>query len=388
MSNNSIHFIWHIHQPFFIPEDELNWRISSSYIPLIDALSERNIACSINITGDTLRRIAALSPPFINLLKDYLNKTTSIMLGSAACHPSLPWLSRSSAKAQVRFDREVKELLGFPFCDVFWPTELAWSMRVGHLARVEGYRAVIIDSESRDALNQIPMWKASSSGLEPITHNYRQMGSYSKIITTIPIKGKEESICLWVREHQLSDALIKLMIGEEESSKSHLDHFINEISKCSLKAFDPQSPLIVANDVERFLPNSLSRFLDLLDGLCESNVCLCSYNDLDDSSKFIETEYVPASTMEGNDSMWTSTLDDRLCNIHLTQITQEIESLFDVLYPIGSEQKIIRQKLIEVQDSSLYFWHYITRVRAAFFAEIIHLENLVEKYREINASKD
>lgn len=102
MKKKKIHLVWQVHQPFFIPEKELIWRVNSSYLPLIDALKQRKVPFSLNITGGTLERLSKSCPTFISELKVCIKKGIFTFLGSAAYHPILPFLPTASLKAQLK----------------------------------------------------------------------------------------------------------------------------------------------------------------------------------------------------------------------------------------------------------------------------------------------
>ncbi len=381
MNSPSLHLVWHIHQPFFIPEDEVRWRFDSSYIPLIDALSERKIPCSINITGSTLRGASKLCPEFVDILRDYLGTTRSVLLGSAAYHPILPWLTTKSALAQIRLDRNVKQGLGFSTGDIFWPTELAWSTRVGILAAAEGYKFVVIDSASRDFANQLPQWKEGERGLLPFSKGTRKLGVSSQIRVRVPSSGDSKPIVLVVREHSLSKAFLEYLSSDQRDLNTELGPFLEEMEKVRIRFLNPRSPLVLAEDVERFLPNSLPRFLDFLDELIGHGVSFLSFTDFNLSAPIIEHKYVPASTMEGDESIWMASVDDMWFRAYAAELSTSVESLFDITNVSSEIESTIVETLLRIQDSSFYFWHYISRARAPFYREARVLEELIKKYQ-------
>ena len=149
MTQQRIHLIWFFHQPFFVPDDEILWRINSTYLPLIDALTSRGIRFSLGLTASLLERSAILYPRFVEVLQKGAATGNFSLMGTTAYHPVLPWLSGKSARAQILVDREVKARFNLPRAKVFWPTELAWSTRVGTLAAEFGYDTVVVDSSAQ-----------------------------------------------------------------------------------------------------------------------------------------------------------------------------------------------------------------------------------------------
>jgi len=265
MSRYRLHLIWFLHQPFFVPDDEILWRIDSTYLPLIEALGDRSIKCSLGITGSLLERCARLRPDFIAALARTIEDERIMLLGTAAYHPILPWLSARSARAQIFLDRQVKAQLGLPVAKVFWPTELAWSMRVGALAVEFGYEAVVVDNCSRDAANLPPQWRSSPDGLSPVVEIEQPLGIAAKIETEVHCANAPSPITLWVRERALSNALLEAMYSEEENDERHFKVFSAALESTFSRAIDPTAPLVLADDPERYLPNRLARLLGLLD---------------------------------------------------------------------------------------------------------------------------
>jgi predicted glycosyl hydrolase (DUF1957 family) len=374
MIPTNIHYIWQIHQPFFIEDEEVNWRIHSTYIPLVDALIDRNIPFSLNITGSTLDRIATLCPEFITEIREKIQSGMITFLGSAAFHPILPWLPTKSALAQIHYDREIKNRLDLKVCNAFWPTELAWSTKAGFCAISCGYDYVVIDSCSRDLIDRVPMWQNDGVGLKPVKETLDRLGNTSKLKTHISLSNEQKPLTCLVRERGISNEILKQMIGEEETASIHLENVLNSIEFAKNKALDPKTTIIIAEDAERFLPNYLTRFLDLLDEFQSHGINFTTLNEVVENGKTIETEHIPASTMEGDDRMWLMSVDDYWFRSYLEQVTLEAERKIDFLDPPSEKEEMIRNKLLSIQDSGFYFWHYVSRTRKPFYDVIFDVE--------------
>lgn len=378
MSRCRVHFIWFFHQPFFIPDREILWRIDSTYLPLLDALRDRSIKCSIGITGSLLERCATLRPDFILELARAIDENRISLLGTTAYHPVLPWLSSRSARAQILVDQEIKARLGLPVSKVFWPTELAWSMRIGALAKEFGYESVVIDSSSRDAADLLPRWSDTGHGLHPVVEFDQCPGTASKMETQIGSDSSGSSLQLWVRERALSNVLLNVMHSDDEDERSHFQFFSAALHAVQGLAVDPGAPLIIADDAERFLPNGLARFLDLLDSARDASIDFSSAKELDERPCDKKIGYVPASTMEETEAMWLATIDDAWYRRHLTHLTERVEARFDLLKPGTADEHHIRTKILRAQDSSFYFWHYVSRTRRDFYADLLEVERWLD----------
>ena len=378
MSGYRLHLIWFLHQPFFIPDDEILWRIDSTYLPLIDALDQRSIKCSLGITSSLLERCARLRPDFIAALAQAIRAERIMLLGTAAYHPILPWLSGRSARAQILVDREIKAGLGLPASKVFWPTELAWSMRVGALAIEFGYQAAVIDNCSRDAANMMPRWRSEPDGLRPVVEIDQPLGTASKIEIEIGSGTARSSLSLWVRERALSNSLLKAMHSDDEDERHHFTTFAAALEPAFSRAIDPTAPLILADDPERYLPNGLARLLGLLDSAISARVEFVSPQEFVSTPCQHHLSYVPAGTMEESDRMWSATIDDLWFRRYLDHLTDRVEARFDLLRPATEKEHDIRNKLLRAQDSGFYFWRYISRTRRDFYSDLLEIEQWLD----------
>lgn len=378
MTRRRVHLIWFLHQPYFIPDDEILWRVDSTYLPLLDAIDDRSIRCSLGITAALLQRCATLRPDFIEMLSKAVTKGTIVLLGTAAYHPILPWLPTRSARAHIYIDQMVKAELGLQTERVFWPTELAWSTRVGALAVDFKYEAVVVDSYARDAADITPQWQSGPQGLLPIVAIEPRPGSSSKITTTITDGTKQQPLTLWVRERSLSNAFLEAMVSEEEDERQHLVRFITALDAARARAMDSKAPVILADDAERFLPNGLARFLGLLDSALEASIDFVSPQEFMSLPSVTHVSYVPGATMEGPEDMWSTTVDDVWFRRHLDRVTELVQARCDLLSPRTAEEHKYCGKLLRIQDSSFYVWHYIARARRSFYTDLLAIERWLD----------
>ena len=378
MSPHRLHVIWFFHQPFFIPDDEILWRINSTYLPLLEALNDRGIQFTLGITAALLERCAVLQPDFVEVLRKGIEEHRLTLIGTTAYHPVLPWLSSRSSRAQILVDLEVKARLKLPIAKVFWPTELAWSTQVGSLAVEFGYESVVVDSSARDSANMLPRWKDTSQGLRPIIDVEPRLGASSKVSTHVGASDKPMPLSLWVRERGLSNALLTTMHSDEEDSKNQFSQFEKALELARSYARDGNAPLILADDPERYLPNGLSRLMRLLDAADKALVEFVSTQEFAEMHSDAYLSYIPASTMEGSDAMWSSTVDDSWFRRHLDHMTARVEARLDLLSPKNSVERAIRHKLLRVQDSGFYFWHYVGRARREFYSNLVDIENWLD----------
>jgi len=366
-----LHFIWFAHQPFFIPDDEVRWRVHCSYVPLIDAFCERSIPFSFALTGALLERLQRIEPGFLELLRERHVAGDLLIAGAPAHHPMLPWLSTNAGRAQIRVDREVREAIGLPRADVLWPTELAWSMTVGHLACDEGYGTVVIDSRTRDRINVVPQWQNAGDRLAPKNEQIERLRCTSRLVLDLEA---DRTLSLWVREAKLSHLLVHLVRDNEVSEGERLVRFLHVLDTLRSNAVSANAPLLLGEDVERVLPDGIAAFLQLLDDLKESGVSFCSAGDFARSSPAEATSYVPAGTMEGEDALWEQSMDDRCFRQQLERVTTRMEERINLAEPRDREERFWRDRLLRIQDSGFYFWRYVARTRRPFYDELHEIE--------------
>ena len=377
MKGIQLHCIWFCHQPAFIPDAEIAWRVDSTYEPLLDALLDRGIPSTFGMTGSLLRRCASIRPEFVADLRRSAQQGRISLLGTAAYHPVLPWLSSRSAHAQVLVDKQIKDDLGLPTMDLFWPTELAWSARIGALARHHGYSSVVVDSASRDAADMLPQWTDDGHGLKPDVSIHPNLGLASRIQSPVGTGAGRSALTLWVRERSLSKALLEAVHADDDDAAQFMV-FARALRASTAMARAPSAPLLLAEDAERLLPNGLERLLTIFDMSLKSGLRFI------DAAAFERTPcqqtigYVPAGTMEEADAMWLATIDDEWYLRHSSNVAQRVESRFDLLHPRTDEERDIRDTLLRAQDSSFYFWHYLSRTRQNFYADLWKIENWLD----------
>jgi|GEM_PF-3608626 len=359
-----LHFIWFCHQPFFIPDEEVAWRVDATYVPLIDAFVERDLPFSLGLTGGLLERIAGLRPEFIAWLRTLLEEEKLSLIGSAYQHPLLPDLESRWAEAHLDEDLRVRRELALPSRAVLWPTELAWAMPVGSLAAGRGYDAVVVDGSCRDAADTAPTW-AQAEGRLRRRRLAPQRGARPSRLTLRLEEGR--SIELLVRERELSNALLDAVRGEERDERVQLQDFLGALRRVQANAASPQGPLLIGEDAERLLPDGLPALLDLLDGLQREGVDFCGLARFRAEAAARPIDYVPAGTMEEDLDLWEGNLDDRWFRAQLHRSAAEMTACLDPAAPRDAVERHWRDRMLALQDSGFYFWPYVSRSRRPFF---------------------
>ena len=368
--------MWFGHQPFFITDDEIRWRVYSSYLPLIDALVERAIPFSLGLSGGTLERMDKLVPGFLEQLRTSIGTGLISIAGTAAHHPVMPWLSTASARAHIEEDKRIRKEHGLPSAGVFWPTELAWSMRVGKLVHDAGYHAIVIDSRCCDTADLMPTWKQLDNKLVADTTCVERVRRNN--VLRLHFHDAHSPLDLWVRDGELAHALVHILRSDECDERQELNAFRDALEISLSKSADPVAPILLADDIERLLPDGLARLLDLLDGLSAQNIRFCTAQEFG-IYEARPISYVPAGTMEGGQDLWDLSVDDRWFREHLERLTRQMEARINFRKPKDEEHMIMRDRLLRIQDSGFYFWHFIARSRRPFYDELFSLENWIDR---------
>ncbi len=366
-----LHLVWFCHQPFFVPDEEILWRVNSSYVPLLDALSERRIPFSFAMSGSLLRRVAELSPYCVDAIQAYSDAGLLSMVGTAACHPILPWLTNAWAREQLESDKRARAELQLPSSDAFWPTELAWSMRVGKAAADAGYHRAFVDSRCCDLADTAPDWTYAGGRLLPDLRAPKRAGRFNRL--QLSSDNQTKPFELWVRDASLAHAFIAALRTDEPDERCHLASFLEALDTVRGEAADPDAPVMLADDAERFLPDGLARFLDLLDGLLDSGVEFCSASRFAEVAPCRTVDYVPAGTMEADDALWNQSPDDRWFRESLDRAADRLASRVKWNGENSHDREWI-DRMLRIQDSSFYFWRYISRTRRPFYDELFKIE--------------
>lgn len=379
MNRPAIHFAWFAHQPFFVPDEEVKYRVYSSYIPLVDGLFERRIPFSICLSGALLRRISELVPFFIELLQQHIESSFLSLLGTAANHPFLPWLTNGSIAAQIEDDQSIRKKLNLKSLAVFWPPELAWSMRVGRCVAAAGYRGVVVDKRCCDLSDTPPSWSAQNGTLTPVNRRPQRANKHSRMRLNVPLAGSPQCLDVWVRQSALSDGLIAAIKNDDGAVKNAVGHFASVLEQVTDHLAVRDAPVLIGEDIERIFPESIAEFFNIIDALPGLGVAFCNAQEFQEKTLLSETSYIPAGTMEGSEGLWTSTFDDRLYRDHLERVTMQLENIMVGLKAQSAEQDFWRNELLKIQDSGFYFWPFIARSRRPFYDVLFQIEDWLSR---------
>lgn len=363
----AISFIWHIHQPTFIPDSEVIRQTNESYRPILQIHEDLSAPLTLNMTGALIERIVKLQPDLLKTVLRLKNKKLLSLTGSGYYHPLIPLLSPEYAEMQIIKDMEIKsETFGQKHLQGFWPTDLGWTPWMTPLLHDLGFSWVIVDSTSLIQSNALPQWseskKKGQSILTPEIESISLSEEIHKIYST-EMQGKE--IAVFVRDHELSWELTGFDNGVIFDQR-RIGNYVNKISDRQ----NPDGLIVIAEDGERINSLTSRNYKLFLSELTRGDrVTLTKPDDMKIPREKLRSKYFPTSTFQYDLSAWFSTADDRAYVAYLERVERKISQLKSLLRTFGQNTnsqkylKMAHQKLLMAQDSGCIFWKFHKRTR-------------------------
>lgn len=360
---------WHLHQPFFVPDEEVREQVARSYEPLLALHEGRDDApLSLNVCGGLLVRLAALAPDWVARLREAIAVGRVELLGSGMWHPMLPLLPIERARAQIEADARAKEELLGVRPRGFWPTDLGWAHHLVPLVADAGIEWVTVDSSAKVAAASLPAWDEG-----------RVMGQRVLRPELAPLVGPTE--LAEVHQLELGDARVRAMLRHHGLSWDFVDQQRGvlrhpERLEAWLEAIDAHYEagadlLVIGDDGERVDPQTLTSYRDALDALIDRGVVLRRGSDAA-RARSARPIYLPASTFQVDFAPWMTTPDDLVCRRRLEHVQAR---LAEVTRRRGADATADQSaRLLEVEDSAFTFWRYLRRTREPFLVRLTEIE--------------
>jgi hypothetical protein len=279
--------------------------------------------------------------------------------------------------AQIEEDQSIRNKLGLKSLNVFWPPELAWSMRVGRCIMAAGYKAIVVDRSYCELSDTFPLWSAVNSTLAPEAVRPRRANKHSRLTLELKFNRSPQFLDVWVRQRTLSESLVDAIKGDHEATSIHVERFVSALERITDEMIVRDAPVLFGEDVERIFPDSIAEFFNVLDKLAELNVTFCSATEFQERALPSKTSYVPAGTMELDEVLWANTFDDRVYRDHLERVTNQFERIVG-LKARSPEELFWRNELLKIQDSGFYFWPFISRSRRPFYDVLLDIEEWLQ----------
>lgn len=367
--------VWHIHQPFFVPRDELLDQIRGSYEGLVELHRELAVPWSLNVSGALLERIEVMAPELLDALRAQVITGQLELLGSGKCHPLLPLLSPARAKAQVLADKEVKEGLFQRAPTGFWPTDLA----VGHgqtaLLADAGYEVVVADGTAKLAQAMRPSFTlAETHGAPVLAPILDPLVAESEFASVDRATLADRSIDFVYRHPALTQRLVDQSEGALHRAEA-VEPFIAAVSEY-LNHAAPR--LLLGDDGERVTSGTLLNYRSVLEGLRGTGLefaTLSTYR----ASATPRAAYVPTSTATGSFDAWRLTADDEACLLRLQQVSARLCAMQRGTGPrMRDTLATLSEALLPLEDAAFTFWKHARRTREPFLAGLLAIDEALD----------
>jgi alpha-amylase/alpha-mannosidase (GH57 family) len=366
LNNNQkkLAILWHIHQPIFIPDEEVKRQIRESYWVIISAHDKEKIPFSLNITGALLNRFIKLDMALIKKMQEMQKNGLLEIMASGYYHPMLPLLSESDAKMHIEMDKEIKLKIFQNKIKGFWPTDLGFAPWMCALLNEQGYKWTVLDSTSLELSNSLPLWIEVKKGnhkvlmpkIESIALKREMYDAYKMTIDS-------KQMTIFVRDHESSMNLSDFKTGALYNDRS-LDVFIEQtFANCGEKQV-----VVLGEDGERInLQNALG-YQKFLKKLKEANIKTLTPSTYLTYKTALKEKYFPASTFQYDLEPWTMTMDDQSYLAYLGRAEQAIQSLELLVLQKPLKEalrllKLAKENILKAQDSGCIFWKFHSRTR-------------------------
>ena len=310
--------VWHIHQPFFVPDAEVLEQLVESYRPLLALHRELSLPFTLNVCGGLLSRLARLAPDWVGELRGELDAERVELVGSGMFHPMLPLMPYERARRQIEADLEAKRALLGAAPAGFWPTDNGWAHWLVPLLAERGVAWVVVDSSAAVQGAVLPSWRGAHKHghrvlepeLSPLV-GARELGQVHRLC-----HGEAQVFAL-LRHHELSWDLVDRQEGALHH-EARLSPFLAGVRAHYASGADL---LVLGDDGERVRPQTLPGYRRCLEALRDDGVRFVTGSRALAPRRAGATErYLPATTSLVDLSAWLTTMDDHACHGQLRAV--------------------------------------------------------------------
>lgn len=367
--------LWHIHQPFFVPDEEVREQVVRSYRPLLELHRSLEIPFGLNVCGRLLERLAVLAPDWVELLQEELAAGRVELLGSGASHPLLPLLPHARARAQVVADLKCKESVLSTRPVGFWPTDLGWSHWLVPILSDAGLSWTTVDSSAVVAASILPAWESAlTMGQRVLSPELSPLVASTELGRLYRLKLGDASLFALPRHSERTWDLVDRREG--------VLHDVTSLESALIKISEHYdagaSLLVIGEDGERVHPQTVTAYQRWIEGVQERGISFVNATDAVESrAKEAREIYLPTSTALVDLSAWLTTPDDWIC---FRQV-DEVERRFDDLMrrrPKDPRLSRIQAAMLDVEDSGFYFWKFARRTREPFFERLEQIRRALD----------
>ena len=321
---HAVSIVWHIHQPLFIPDEEVLRQIRESYWVILNIHEKLAIPFTLNITVALLERFMDVDPGIITIIKRLLRKHLLELTGTGYYHPMLPLLSESDAQAHITKDKAIKKRVFQNKLSGFWPTDLGWVPWLVPLLREEGFTWVIVDSTSLTQSHALPQWKEMDhAGHIVLSPEIEAISLQEETTKAYKMKLDGKQIIIIVRNRNLS-----LELTDHKKGVIYQEHLSNRFAQKIALASSKEGIVLLAEDGERINMQTARGYERVLTALQKSKpVSFCTPSQYLYNVRNISSCYFPASTFQYDLTPWVLTMDDQTYLMYLRRAEYAVQQL-------------------------------------------------------------
>lgn len=361
----SLCLVWHIHQPTFIPDTELQRQILESYAVIIRLHGTYRIPLALNITGALLERFVQLAPELVDEITFLMHEGLLELTGTGYYHPLFPVLTEMSGREQILKDLRLKKEIFADFKPKgFWPTDLGWVPWLVPVLAELGFQWSMVDSPSFTQGHALPTWQSSvKQGVKVLEPEIQAVSLSEELQQVYQTNIDDSSIKILVRDHVQSLALSDFETGVI-FHPDQAESFVQNLSQL----IRPNGNLVLAEDGERINAQTALGYEAFLQALSKSDLTVGQISEVVGEIDNPPMAYFPTGTFQADLVPWTSTPDDYAFLQYLRQVETTVQFLNLHLAVNPSKTALDHQKkawqwLLQAEDSGYLFWKFHARTR-------------------------
>ncbi|MCD6494332.1 MAG: hypothetical protein J7K36_11195, partial [Archaeoglobaceae archaeon] len=159
MCEGNLSFCWHIHQPFFVDDEEIMDKLRESYLVLLETHEEHEVPFGLSISGNLLSKLKHLVPEFIDKIKELKRSGIVEVLGTTYYHAAIPIIPPEHLKLHIKMDLDIKENTLDCKPEIYFPADFAWVPWLADILIDFGVKGTVLDSIGIVKTLAIQEWK-------------------------------------------------------------------------------------------------------------------------------------------------------------------------------------------------------------------------------------
>lgn len=360
---------WHIHQPEFVPDEELREQCRESYRNVLRVHREHDAPFCLNVTGSLLERLGTVAPDLRQSMVSLADDGLLEPLASGYNHPLIPILPYESAREHVARDVAAKERVFGARPAGFWPTDLGWVHWMVPLLREFDVEWSVVDSTALTEGNALSAWEGTEeSGHAVLDPQVEATTARRELHVPYQTAFDGDRLGVLLRDHQRSVELFGSDLGGSGTGALYDEDALVGFVEAIVET--PGDLVCLGEDGERLNPQTIRLYAALLDRLTSrDDVRLRTGTAALSDADVGRRRFFPASTFQHDLRAWDETMDDRSYRSFLSDVQRRVAALErhtgGTESPATPHLERARDALLRAEDSGVVFWHYAERTRRA-----------------------